>query len=59
VIRLRFVLADLWTSMKHRHAFETAQRCASWKETIAPPRVTAPREQRRQWRKVLRFRKTA
>jgi hypothetical protein len=54
-MRLRFLLVDAWTAFKYRHAFQTAQRRASWETSGAGPRVTAPREQRRQWKSVLRF----
>lgn len=59
-MRLRYLLIDWLTAVKHRQAFETAQRLAAWKvEKRTAPRVTAPLEQRRQWRKVLRFKRTA
>jgi hypothetical protein len=58
-MRLRFLLADWWTAVKHRHAFQTAQARTSWKTKAKEPQVTAPVDARLQWRRVLRFKRGA
>lgn len=58
-MRLRFLLADWLTAFKYRHGFLTTQRRTSWKVAKKQPAVTAPKDARKQWRTVLRFKRPA
>lgn len=58
-MRLRYLLTDWWTARKYRHAFLTLQKCASWKPAKTAPTASAPKDSRRQWKPVLRFKRTS